>query len=56
LPTRWTRRRDPSVGVCVISGNERFAAGADLNEMAEKICPPRSMIFARGCGRVSMLQ
>jgi enoyl-CoA hydratase len=45
---------DPMVGVCVISGNERFfAAGADLNEMAEKICPPRSMIFARGCGRVS---
>jgi enoyl-CoA hydratase len=31
---------DPSVGVCVISGNERFfAAGADLNEMAEKDLP-----------------
>ena len=28
---------DPTVGVCVISGNPRFfAAGADLNEMAEK--------------------
>lgn len=31
---------DPSVCVCVISGNERFfAAGADLNEMAEKDLP-----------------
>lgn len=45
---------DPTVGVCVISGNQRFfAAGADLNEMAEKICLPPSMIFDRGCGRVS---
>ncbi len=33
---------DDSVGVCVIRGNARFfAAGADLNEMAEKIsCHP----------------
>lgn len=31
---------DPTVGVCVISGNERFfAAGADLNEMAENDLP-----------------
>ncbi|EHG8284642.1 2,3-dehydroadipyl-CoA hydratase [Klebsiella oxytoca] len=31
---------DPTVGVCVISGNQRFfAAGADLNEMAEKDLP-----------------
>ncbi|HEY4467744.1 MAG TPA: 2,3-dehydroadipyl-CoA hydratase PaaF [Klebsiella sp.] len=31
---------DPTIGVCVISGNERFfAAGADLNEMAEKDLP-----------------
>ncbi|HIC1021287.1 2,3-dehydroadipyl-CoA hydratase PaaF [Klebsiella pneumoniae] len=31
---------DDSVGVCVISGNARFfAAGADLNEMAEKDLP-----------------
>ena len=31
---------DDSVGVCVISGNPRFfAAGADLNEMAEKDLP-----------------
>ena len=31
---------DPMVGVCVISGNERFfAAGADLNEMAENDLP-----------------
>lgn len=31
---------DDSVGVCVIRGNARFfAAGADLNEMAEKDLP-----------------
>ena len=31
---------DPTVGVCVISANERFfAAGADLNEMAENDLP-----------------
>lgn len=31
---------DPEVSVCVISGNPRyFAAGADLNEMAEKDLP-----------------
>lgn len=47
---------DDSVGVCVISGNARFfAAGADLNEMAEKICLPPRMIFAHGYGGESML-
>lgn len=43
---------DPGVSACVISGGQRFfAAGADLNEMAEKISLPRSMIFAPACGR-----
>lgn len=47
---------DDSVGVCVISGNARFfAAGADLNEMAEKDLPATSMIFAHGYGGESML-
>lgn len=47
---------DDSVGVCVIRGNARFfAAGADLNEMAEKIFLPPRMIFAHGYGRESML-
>lgn len=42
---------DDSVGVCVIRGNARFfAAGADLNEMAEKIFLPPWMIFAHGYG------
>lgn len=46
---------DDSVGVCVISGNARFfAAGADLNEMAEKDLPATWMIFAHGYGRESM--
>lgn len=32
---------DNTLSACVIYGSERcFAAGADLNEMAEKICPP----------------
>lgn len=35
---------DTSISVCVITGNARFffffAAGADLNEMAEKISRP----------------
>lgn len=45
---------DPTVSVCVISGNPRyFAAGADLNEMAEKTCPPPSTIFVRVYGRAS---
>jgi enoyl-CoA hydratase len=31
---------DADISVCVIYGNERcFAAGADLNEMAEKDLP-----------------
>ncbi len=43
---------DPDIRACVIGGNRRFfAAGADLNEMAEKTCPPRWTIFARVYGR-----
>lgn len=35
-----TAASDSSISVCVITGNERFfAAGADLNEMAEKDLP-----------------
>lgn len=46
---------DNHVSVCVISGNPRFfAAGADLNEMAEKDLRRPRTISARGCGRVSM--
>ncbi|RRF75430.1 2,3-dehydroadipyl-CoA hydratase [Klebsiella pneumoniae] len=44
---------DDSVGVCVIRGNARFfAAGADLNEMAEKIFLPPDDIRPRLWGRI----
>lgn len=46
---------DSSVSVCVISGNPRyFAAGADLNEMAEKDLPATFDDIRHVCGRGSM--
>jgi enoyl-CoA hydratase len=40
LPNSWRPPQDADIAVCVIYGSERcFAAGADLNEMAEKDLP-----------------